>query len=100
MCSSDLDGIEEMYKKSMPLYELIPPQRNLRMSLQRCIRSTQLRKLMTAYCDRQSVELNSIAFLFDGCQLRGEQPPDELEMKDGDEIDAVLHQTGEVAWMF
>ena len=55
---------------------------------------------MTAYCDRQSVELNSIAFLFDGCQLRGEQPPDELEMKDGDEIDAVLHQTGEVAWMF
>ena len=55
---------------------------------------------MTADCDRQSVELNSIAFLFDGCQLRGEQPPDELEMKDGDEIDAVLHQTGEVAWMF
>ena len=36
------------------------------MSLQRCIRSTQLQKLMTAYCDRQSMELNSIAFLFDG----------------------------------
>ncbi|KAL6136958.1 hypothetical protein ACLB2K_062253 [Fragaria x ananassa] len=29
-------------------------------------RSTQLKKLMNAYCDRQSVELNSIAFLFDG----------------------------------
>ena len=55
---------------------------------------------MTAYCDRQSVELNSIAFLFDGRQLRGEQPPEELEMKDGDGIDAVLHQTGGVAWMF
>ncbi|KAL4192673.1 hypothetical protein AMTRI_Chr06g195430 [Amborella trichopoda] len=57
-------------------------------------RSTQLRKLMTAYCDRQSVDFNSIAFLFDGRRLRGEQTPDELEMEDGDEIDAMLHQTG------
>ncbi|PIA36868.1 hypothetical protein AQUCO_03200083v1 [Aquilegia coerulea] len=57
-------------------------------------RSTQLKKLMSAYCDRQSVEFNSIAFLFDGRRLRGEQTPDELEMEDGDEIDAMLHQTG------
>ncbi|CAL5391138.1 unnamed protein product [Camellia sinensis] len=57
-------------------------------------RSTQLKKLMNAYCDRQSVEMNSIAFLFDGRRLRGEQTPDELEMEDGDEIDAMLHQTG------
>ena len=54
---------------------------------------------MSAYSGRQSVELNSIAFLFDGCRLRGEQTPDELEMKDGDEINAMLHQTGRVAWM-
>ncbi|KAK2987029.1 hypothetical protein RJ640_004755 [Escallonia rubra] len=39
-------------------------------------RSTQLKKLMGAYCDRQSMELSS------------------LEMEDGDEIDAMLHQTG------
>ena len=57
-------------------------------------RSTQLRKLMNAYCDRQSVDINSIAFLFDGRRLRPEQTPDELEMEDGDEIDAMLHQTG------
>ncbi|GKU86048.1 hypothetical protein SLE2022_248710 [Rubroshorea leprosula] len=57
-------------------------------------RSTQLRKLMMAYCDRQSVDFNAIAFLFDGRRLRGEQTPDELEMEDGDEIDAMLHQTG------
>lgn len=43
-------------------------------------RSTQLRKLMTAYCDRQSVEFNSIAFLFDGRRLRGEQTPDEVKL--------------------
>ncbi|CAD5329166.1 unnamed protein product [Arabidopsis thaliana] len=57
-------------------------------------RSTQLKKLMNAYCDRQSVDMNSIAFLFDGRRLRAEQTPDELDMEDGDEIDAMLHQTG------
>ncbi|XP_057765595.1 small ubiquitin-related modifier 1-like isoform X2 [Salvia miltiorrhiza] len=57
-------------------------------------RSTQLKKLMNAYCDRQSVDLSSIAFLFDGRRLRAEQTPDELDMEDGDEIDAMLHQTG------
>lgn len=41
-------------------------------------RSTQLKKLMNAYCDRQSVDINSIAFLFDGRRLRGEQSPDEV----------------------
>ncbi|KAH6795787.1 hypothetical protein C2S51_036773 [Perilla frutescens var. frutescens] len=60
-------------------------------------RNTQLKKLMNAYCDRQSVEFNSIAFLFDGRRLRAEQTPDELEMEDGDEIDAMLHQTGGAA---
>ncbi|KAL8144243.1 hypothetical protein V2J09_017275 [Rumex salicifolius] len=57
-------------------------------------RSTQLKKLMNAYCDRQSADLNAIAFLFDGRRLRADQTPDELEMEDGDEIDAMLHQTG------
>uniref|UniRef100_A0ACD5WNE2 Uncharacterized protein n=1 Tax=Avena sativa TaxID=4498 RepID=A0ACD5WNE2_AVESA len=57
-------------------------------------RSTQLKKLMNAYCDRQSVDMSAIAFLFDGRRLRAEQTPDELEMEDGDEIDAMLHQTG------
>ncbi|CAA2997143.1 small ubiquitin-related modifier 1-like [Olea europaea var. sylvestris] len=62
-------------------------------------RNTQLKKLMNAYCDRQSVEFNSIAFLFDGRRLRAEQTPDELEMEEGDEIDAMLHQTGgTTAW--
>ncbi|CAM8962515.1 unnamed protein product [Rhodiola kirilowii] len=53
-------------------------------------RSTQLKKLMYAYCDRQSVELYLIGFFFDGRRLRGYQTPDELEMEDGDIIDAVL----------
>ncbi|MFS8008191.1 putative Ubiquitin-like domain superfamily [Helianthus anomalus] len=39
-----------------------------------------------------SVKMNAIAFLFDGRRLRAEQAPDEME--EGDEIDAMLHQTG------
>jgi hypothetical protein len=35
---------------------------------------------MNAYCDRQSVEFNSIAFLFDGRRLRAEQTPDEVSI--------------------
>eukprot|EP00245_Coleochaete_scutata_P007834 TRINITY_DN23615_c0_g1_i1.p1 TRINITY_DN23615_c0_g1~~TRINITY_DN23615_c0_g1_i1.p1 ORF type:complete len:103 (+),score=36.30 TRINITY_DN23615_c0_g1_i1:102-410(+) len=59
------------------------------------IKSTAtFKKLMTAYCDRQSLDMNSIAFLFDGRRLRSEQTPEELEMEDGDEIDAMLHQQG------
>lgn len=41
-------------------------------------RSTQLKKLMNAYCDRQSVDMSAIAFLFDGRRLRPEQTPDEV----------------------
>ncbi|KAI3804751.1 hypothetical protein L1987_26541 [Smallanthus sonchifolius] len=63
-------------------------------------RSTRLKKLMYAYCDRQSVELNSIAFLFDGRRIHGDQTPHELEMEDDDEIDAMLHQTAHINLKF
>nr|AAX30012.1 small ubiquitin modifier 2 [Schistosoma mansoni] len=59
-------------------------------------RSTPLsKKLMNAYCDRTSVDVNSIRFLFDGRRIReATQTPDELDMEDGDEIDAHREQTG------
>ncbi|KAI0529519.1 small ubiquitin-related modifier 1 isoform X1 [Dendrobium catenatum] len=57
-------------------------------------RNTQLKKLINAYCERQSIGSDSIAFLFDGRRIGGEQTPHELEMEDGDEIDAMLHQIG------
>lgn len=57
-------------------------------------RSLQLRKLMTAYCERQSVEMKSVRFFFDGKQLSEEQTPAELEMETGDAIDAMTYQIG------
>ncbi|KAL8094481.1 small ubiquitin-related modifier 2-like [Apium graveolens] len=55
-------------------------------------RSSQLRKLMIAYCERKLVEINSIRFIFDGKCLREEQTPNELEMENGDLIDAMTYQ--------
>ena len=57
-------------------------------------RKTQLKKLMEAYCNRQSLQMDQIRFLFDGNRLRETQSPDELEMKDDDVIDAMLFQVG------
>ncbi|KAG8377474.1 hypothetical protein BUALT_Bualt08G0036700 [Buddleja alternifolia] len=45
-------------------------------------RSTQLKKLMNAYCDRQSVDFNSIVLFFDARLLRAEQTPDEATSHD------------------
>lgn len=56
--------------------------------------TTPFRKLMTAYCDRQSVASESVVFLFEGERLRGEQTPQEVGMEDGDSIDVVIHQVG------
>jgi len=53
-------------------------------------RSTQLRSLMDVYCDRQAIDFNAIAFLFNGLHLRGEQTPDMLEMEDDDGIHAMF----------
>mmetsp|Transcript_13384 Transcript_13384/g.22600 ORF Transcript_13384/g.22600 Transcript_13384/m.22600 type:complete len:92 (+) Transcript_13384:161-436(+) len=57
-------------------------------------KSTPLRKLMDAYCKRQGVSEADVVFLFDGSRLKTDQTPEQLEMEDGDEIDAMVHQTG------
>ena len=57
-------------------------------------KKTQLKKLMEAYCARQSLQMEQIRFLFDGNRLRDSQTPDELEMEDDDVIDAMLFQVG------
>ena len=45
---------------------------------------------MNVYCDHQSTETNSIAFIFDVHRLHAEQIPDELEMEDEDDDDDLL----------
>lgn len=52
--------------------------------------TTQLKKLMDAYCQRQGLAANNVRFLFDGERLHEGQTPKELSMENGDEIDVLV----------
>lgn len=41
-------------------------------------RSTQLKKLMDAFCDRQGKQMATVRFLFDGTRVRPEDTPDTV----------------------
>lgn len=56
--------------------------------------TTQLKKLMDAYCQRQGLASNNVRFLFDGERLHETQTPKELNMENGDEIDVLVEQVG------
>ena len=53
-----------------------------------------LKKLMTAYCERQGVQENQIKFLYDGVRLMPEMTPASRDMEDGDEVDAMIPMLG------
>jgi len=57
-------------------------------------KTTQLKKLKQAYCDRQGVAINSLRFLFDGQRITDDMSPKQLEMEDGDVIEVYQEQTG------
>ncbi|KAJ1634705.1 ubiquitin-related domain-containing protein [Pavlovales sp. CCMP2436] len=60
----------------------------------KCKMTTQLSKLMNAFCQRQGVTMQSVRFLFDSEQIALGQTPRDLEMADGDLIDVFVEQTG------
>jgi small ubiquitin-related modifier len=57
-------------------------------------KSTKLKKLMDAYCGRLGVQAESVRFMFDGDRLNPESSAEDAGMEDGDEIDAMVEQTG------
>ncbi|KAI9481320.1 MAG: ubiquitin-related domain-containing protein [Benjaminiella poitrasii] len=57
-------------------------------------RTTQLRKLMDAYCERQGKQPGSVRFLYDGTRVLPNNTPHELDMDDGDCIDVMVEQIG------
>jgi len=57
-------------------------------------RSTKLDKLMSAFCDRQGKNINSVRFLFEGQRVQGTDTPDSLEMQDGDTLEVHQEQVG------
>jgi len=57
-------------------------------------RTTQLKKLMDAFCDRQGKSPQSVRFLFDGQRVQPTDNPDSLDMQDGDTLEVHQEQIG------
>jgi len=57
-------------------------------------RTTQLKKLMDAFCDRQGKSPASVRFLFDGTRVQPTDSPETLDMADGDSLEVHQEQLG------
>ncbi|QIX02082.1 hypothetical protein AMS68_007599 [Peltaster fructicola] len=57
-------------------------------------RTTQLKKLMDAFCERQGKSPSTVRFLFDGTRVNPTDSPDTLDMEDGDTLDVHQEQIG------
>ncbi|KAB8754773.1 hypothetical protein FH972_026562 [Carpinus fangiana] len=57
-------------------------------------RTTQLKKLMDAFCDRSGKNPTSVRFLFDGTRVQPTDSPETLDMQDGDMLEVHQEQVG------
>ncbi|XP_065883754.1 small ubiquitin-related modifier 2-like [Dysidea avara] len=57
-------------------------------------KNTPLKKLMTAYCERQGLSQGAIRFVFDGDNIEETDTPSRLNMEDDDTIEVFQQQTG------
>ncbi|KAK4560507.1 SUMO protein smt3 [Recurvomyces mirabilis] len=57
-------------------------------------RTTQLKKLMDAFCERQGKDIRSCRFLFDGTRVNPTDNPETLDMADGDTLEVHQEQIG------
>ncbi|KAK7514536.1 ubiquitin-related domain-containing protein [Phyllosticta citricarpa] len=60
-------------------------------------RTTEFKKLMHAFCERQGKRPNTVRFIFDGHRLNEEQKPIDFDMDDGDVIQVHQEQIGGAA---
>ena len=56
--------------------------------------TTKFQKVFDAYCQRKALEPNMVRFLVDGERIRWDQTPEDLDLDDGDVIDAMMEQVG------
>ncbi|KAH8778197.1 ubiquitin-like protein [Hyaloscypha variabilis] len=57
-------------------------------------RTTALKKLMDAFCERQGKAPTSVRFLFDGSRVQPTDSPETLDMADGDTLEVHQEQIG------
>ncbi|KAL5705261.1 hypothetical protein ACHQM5_023590 [Ranunculus cassubicifolius] len=49
---------------------------------------------MATYSDHLQMDFGEISFVFDGRRIKDDQTPNDLEMEEGDIIDAMLYMCG------
>ena len=59
-------------------------------------KTTKFRKILTAYASKAGIEERAIRLMVDGERVNLEQCPGDLDMENGDQIDAMVEQQG--AW--
>ena len=57
-------------------------------------RTTPLKKLMEAFCNKQGLSINSVRFLSDGVRITGDKSAADLGLQNDDVIDAMMNQVG------
>ena len=55
---------------------------------------TALKKLMSTYCERAGLDMQTIRFTFDGNRIKDSNTPKELDMEEGDTIEVFQQQSG------
>ena len=57
-------------------------------------KSSGFKKMMKRYAMIKNLDLRQIAFRFDGTRLKPYGTPNDVKMEEGDQIDAVVNQSG------
>ncbi|KAL4440710.1 hypothetical protein ABPG77_000419 [Micractinium sp. CCAP 211/92] len=55
---------------------------------------TKFEKIINAFCQKKSVDPGQVRFVYDGNRLNPTSTPADVEMEEGDTIDAFLEQIG------
>ena len=58
-------------------------------------RATTFGKIFDAYCTKKHLPRDHVRFQFDGNRIFDVQTPQEMEMEDGDSVDAMMEQVGD-----
>jgi hypothetical protein len=59
------------------------------------LENTRFQKIFDDYCSHKSIHVNSVRFIFDTQRLNLAATPADLDMEDGDHIDAFAEQVGD-----
>ena len=55
---------------------------------------TALKKLMSTYCERAGLDIQTIRFSFDGTRINERDTPKSLDMEEGDTLEVFQQQSG------